>query len=85
VSKPAASDLTLDPNEIFRPRQAQKYFGLKHAQLALKVKRGEIPAPIRLSASGSAVGWLGSQLIEYHRRRLEFTNNLKKETGAGVA
>ena len=71
----ASDDLTLDPNQVFRPRDAQRYFGLKHTQIAEKVKRGEIPAPIRLSASGSAVGWLGSQLIEYHRHRLALTKN----------
>jgi predicted DNA-binding transcriptional regulator AlpA len=69
----ASADLTLDPNEIFRPSRAMKYFGLRHAQLAVKVKAGEIPAPIKLSASGSAVGWLGSQIIEYHKRRLALT------------
>jgi predicted DNA-binding transcriptional regulator AlpA len=72
-SKVASADLTLDPNEIFRPRQARKYFGLGHSQIALKIKSGEIPAPIKLSASGSAVGWLGSQLIEYHKTRLALT------------
>jgi predicted DNA-binding transcriptional regulator AlpA len=69
----ASADLTLDPNEIFRPSRARKYFGLGHSQLALKVRSGEIPAPIKLSASGSAVGWLGSQIIEYHKTRLELT------------
>jgi predicted DNA-binding transcriptional regulator AlpA len=69
----ASSDLTLDPNQVFRPKDAQRYFGLKSTQIAAKVKCGEIPPPIRLSASGSAVGWLGSQLIEYHRRRLQLT------------
>jgi predicted DNA-binding transcriptional regulator AlpA len=69
----ASHDLTLDPNEIFRPKRAEKYFGLRHSQIALKVKSGEIPTPIRLSPSGSAVGWLGSQLIEYHKRRLALT------------
>jgi predicted DNA-binding transcriptional regulator AlpA len=72
------SDLTLDPNEIFRPKQAEKYFGLRHSQIALKVKAGEIPAPIKLSASGSAVGWLGSQINEYHKTRLALT---KAKTG----
>jgi predicted DNA-binding transcriptional regulator AlpA len=66
----ASHDLTLDPNEIFRPKHAERYFGLRHSQIALKVKSGEIPAPIKLSASGHAVGWLGSQIIEYHKTRL---------------
>jgi predicted DNA-binding transcriptional regulator AlpA len=67
------SELTLDPNEIFRPKQAEKYFGLRHSQIALKVKAGELPAPIRLSASGSAVGWTGRQIIEFHKVRLALT------------
>lgn len=65
--------LTLDPNQIFRPREARKYFGLGHSQIAVKVKAGEIPAPIKLSGSGAAVGWLGSQIIEYHKYRLALT------------
>jgi predicted DNA-binding transcriptional regulator AlpA len=65
--------LTLDPNEIFRPKRAEKYFGFKHSQIHEKVKSGELPAPIRLSASGSAVGWLGSQIIEFHQTRLALT------------
>jgi predicted DNA-binding transcriptional regulator AlpA len=69
----ASDDLTLDPNEIFRPKRAEKYFGLRHSQIALKIKSGEIPAPIRLSASGSAVGWLGSTLNAWHQRRLAIT------------
>jgi hypothetical protein len=64
-------DLDLDPAEIFRPRQAFRYFGLGHSQVAEKVKSGELPAPIPLSANGTAVGWTGRQLILHHRRRLQ--------------
>jgi predicted DNA-binding transcriptional regulator AlpA len=78
-SSAASHDLTLDPNEIFRPRQARKYFGLGHSQIALKVKSGEIPAPIRLSPSGSAVGWLGSQINAYHQTRLALTKATKAD------
>ena len=62
--------LTLDPNEIFRPKRAEKYFGFKHSQLDEKIKSGEIPAPFPLSESGRAVGWTGAQIIEHQRRRL---------------
>jgi len=80
----ASDDLTLDPNEIFRPARAKKYFGFGTSQLYLKVKTGEIPAPIKLSASGSAVGWLGSQLVEYHKRRLAFTKEAAQQETAGT-
>jgi hypothetical protein len=64
-------DLDIDPNEIFRPRQASKYFGLGLSQLAAKVASGEIEAPYPLSPSGNAVGWTGAQLIRHHRKRVE--------------
>jgi predicted DNA-binding transcriptional regulator AlpA len=75
MSPKASADLalSLDPDEIFRPARAKKYFGYGISQLYLKVKTGEIPAPIKLSASGSAVGWLGSQIIAFHRTRLALT------------
>jgi hypothetical protein len=63
-------DLRIDPAEIFRPKRAQKYFGYRHSQLAEKVKSGEIPPPIPLSANGRAVGWTGQQIIEHHHHRL---------------
>jgi predicted DNA-binding transcriptional regulator AlpA len=69
--QPLPNDLDLDPAEIFRPKQAEKYLGYKHSQLAEKVRRGEIAPPIPLSAGGNAVGWTGRQLIEHHRRRLQ--------------
>ena len=65
--------LSLDPNEIFRPARAKKYFGYGLSQLYLKVKTGELPAPIKLSANGSPVGWLGSQINDFHKTRLALT------------
>jgi hypothetical protein len=72
-------DLDLDPAEIFRPRQAYRYFGLRHSQVAEKIKRGEIEPPIPLSENGTAVGWTGRQLILHHCRRLQLVaaNNNK--------
>jgi predicted DNA-binding transcriptional regulator AlpA len=63
-------DLDLDPNQIFRPKEAEKYFGYKRSQLNEKIKSGEIDPPIPLSDSGRAVGFTGRQIIEHHRRRL---------------
>jgi predicted DNA-binding transcriptional regulator AlpA len=58
----------LDPNQIVRPREGRKYFGYGPTQIDEKIKSGEIPAPVALSASGRAKGWLGQQIIEHHRR-----------------
>jgi predicted DNA-binding transcriptional regulator AlpA len=60
----------LHPNEIVRPREAEKYFGYRHSQLAEKVKVGEIPTPIKLSDSGRSVGWTGQQILEWQRARM---------------
>lgn len=68
--KRLADDLDLDPNEIFRPKVAEKYFGLSHSRIYELIKTGEIEPPIPLSDDGSAVGWTGRQIIEHHRRRL---------------
>jgi len=68
--KKLPDDLDLDPNEVFRPKQARKYFGYGHSQLAEKVKTGEIDPPIPLSETGTAVAWTGRQLILHHRKRL---------------
>jgi hypothetical protein len=75
------ADLDLDPNEIFRPKIAEKYFGLKHTQINEKVRAGEIEAPFLLSEGGKAVGWTGRQIINYHRKRIAATAK-KLETTA---
>lgn len=59
----------LGPNEIVRKRDGHKYFGYKHTTLDEKIKAGEIPAPIKLGKR--AVGWLGSQIIEWQRQLIE--------------
>jgi predicted DNA-binding transcriptional regulator AlpA len=76
--KKLAGDLDLDPAEIFRPRQAAKYFGFSHSHLYELVKAGKIEAPIPLSDGGSAVGWTGLQLILHHRKRLAAAKKPKR-------
>lgn len=66
-------DLALDPNQIIRWSQGEKYFGFKHSQLAVKIEAGEIPRPFLLSENGRAVGWTGKQIIAHHRRRVALT------------
>ncbi len=58
----------LDPSQIVRKCDGEKYFGYKHTQLDDKIKTGEIPAPKPLSSGGRAVGWFGWQVNEHHRR-----------------
>jgi predicted DNA-binding transcriptional regulator AlpA len=65
----------LHPNQIIRKREARKYFGFGPTQLDEKIKSGEVPKPMRLSDSGRALGWLGKQIIEHHRK-LEAKNKV---------
>jgi predicted DNA-binding transcriptional regulator AlpA len=44
--------------------------GLKESQIREKVARGEFPKPVRLSASGRAVGFLEHELEEYLDERI---------------
>ena len=60
----------LEPNQTIRQSEGEKYFGYRHTQLKEKIDAGEIPAPIPLSDSGRAKGWLGSQIIEHHQKRI---------------
>jgi predicted DNA-binding transcriptional regulator AlpA len=69
----------LAPNHIYRPCEAIHFFGYKSTQLDEKIKAGEIPAPIKLSDTGRAVGWLGSQIIEWQAKRVAAG---KRECGA---
>jgi hypothetical protein len=64
------TDLSIDENEIFRPRAAQRLFGFSHSQLYEKIKSGEIEPPFPLSEHGKAVAWTGEMIIRHHRRRL---------------
>jgi hypothetical protein len=75
-------DLDLDPNEIFRPRQAEKYLGYKHSQLDELIKKGEIEPPFPLSDSGRAVAWTGRMLINHHRRRLALRRSRQQQERA---
>ena len=60
----------LNPNQIVRVSDGTKYFGYKHTHLAEKIKSGEIPAPIKLSEGGRAVGWLGEQILQWQAARI---------------
>jgi predicted DNA-binding transcriptional regulator AlpA len=57
--------MPIHPNEIVRVKDGPRFFGLSDTQIETKIKKGEIPAPMSLSASGRAKGWLGSQILDY--------------------
>jgi predicted DNA-binding transcriptional regulator AlpA len=61
---------SLHPDQIYRPSEARLFFGFRATQLTEKIKAGEIPAPMKLSDSGHAVGWLGSVIIAWQAARV---------------
>ena len=71
----------LDPDQIVRKTKGgQRYFGLGPTRLDEAIRRGDIPAPFPLTASGRAVGWTGRQIIEHHRAMMQRMAASKKQT-----
>jgi predicted DNA-binding transcriptional regulator AlpA len=60
----------LEPNQIIRMGDGPRYFGYKSSQLDLKIKSGEVPAPIFLGDTGRARGWTGQQILDHQQRLL---------------
>lgn len=60
----------LHPDQVIRFGEGARWFGYKETQLRDLIAKGAIPAPFRLSPGGRAVGWLGRQILEFHRARL---------------
>lgn len=60
----------LGPNDVVRWHEGKRYFGFKPTQLKIKILAGEIPAPIPLTDSGRALGWLGQQILDHQAKLL---------------
>jgi predicted DNA-binding transcriptional regulator AlpA len=66
--------MEIHPNEIVRLKDGPRYFGFSPTQIDVKIKTGEIPPPMALSATGRARGWTGAQILE-HQARLMARHN----------
>jgi len=71
------------PTRILRKPEVMKFAGMRHTQLNEHIAKGEFPAPIKLTDSGRAVGWLEHELIEWMERRTAARD--AKKTGATEA
>ena len=58
------------PRRVLRMGATEEKVGLKKSQIREKVAAGEFPKPIKLSASGRAVGFLEHELEEYLDARI---------------
>jgi hypothetical protein len=82
VIRQLAVEYNIELGRAYRPAEAYPYLGYKHTQAAEKVKSGEIDPPIPLSESGSAVAWLGRQLVIIIWKRLRMAAKRKQTIAA---
>jgi predicted DNA-binding transcriptional regulator AlpA len=55
---------------IIREGDLPQYVGLRRTQIAALIAAGEFPAPMKLSDTGRAKGWLEADLLVWQRQRL---------------
>lgn len=60
----------LEPNQLVRKRDGEKYFGFKPTHLDTLIDQGAIPAPFPLVPGGRAKAWTGQQIIDWQRKRI---------------
>ena len=65
-----ADDGTPAPARLIREKDIRHFAPWGRTQLAEKIKRGEFPAPIRLSASGRAKAWIEAEILQWQRDRI---------------
>jgi prophage regulatory protein len=56
---------------FIRPRQVQAAMGWSRSTLYQKISEGLFPAPVRLDASGRAVGWPEREIAAYQQDRIK--------------
>jgi hypothetical protein len=71
----------IKPSGLYRVRLAPKIFGLGIEATREKIKSGELPTPIPLSASSRARAWTGVQILE-HRAAMAALAEAKKASPA---
>jgi predicted DNA-binding transcriptional regulator AlpA len=73
------------PSHFYRRRDASKFFGYGHSVLHLRIKAGEIPAPVALSADGRASGWFGRDILKWQAARKPKTAAARDRDNPSVA
>jgi hypothetical protein len=69
----AADEPELHPDLFYRKHHpfTLGVIGIGVTQIDEAIERGELPPLVSATESGRAVGWIGRQLIELQKRRLE--------------
>jgi prophage regulatory protein len=55
---------------VIRLSELPTYCGLKRTQIDELIRKGEFPAPVKLSDSGRSKGWLEHEIISWQQDRL---------------
>lgn len=55
---------------IIRLSELPTYVGLQRTQIDELIKAGEFPAPVKLSDTGRAKGWLEHEIVAWQQMRL---------------
>jgi predicted DNA-binding transcriptional regulator AlpA len=69
LKKTTEPQLGLGPNDVVRKKDGYRFFGLKSTGIDDAIAKGRIPKPVKLSPR--CVVWMGSQIIEWQRQKLE--------------
>ena len=67
----ADQNFGIEPSWLYRKssEETRKILGLRPTQIDAAIASGDLPPPVRLTASGRACGWLGQTLIQLIRER----------------
>lgn len=57
-------------DQIIRLKDLPAFCGLRRTQIAKLIEAGEFPAPIKLSDSGRARGFLSSEIEAWQQKRI---------------
>lgn len=77
-----ADEYGIELGRAYRPKDAYPILGWGHTQTWEKIKDGSIEPPISLSEFGTAVAWLGRQLVIIIWKRLRMAAKRKQVIAA---
>lgn len=74
----AAEPRPLVAREMYRLKDAARFFGYSLHRLEDLIRTGELPAPLALSDAGRAKAYLGSQILAWQAERVAAAERKQK-------
>jgi predicted DNA-binding transcriptional regulator AlpA len=75
---PSAEARPLVPHEMYRLKDAARFFGYSLHRLETLIRTGKLPGPMALSDSGRAKAYLGSQILAWQAERVAAAKTKKR-------